>query len=88
MQFTDKDYADAEAFRAVIYREALKRVHERDESVTAVVDPNPIEAYFLCVWDYPGAWYPYVGVPDRYKDREELIADIVRHTLAQRKPHR
>ena len=88
MQFTDRDYADAEAFRAVIHREALKKAQAREPDVTAVVDPNPIEAYFLCVWDYPGAWYPYVGVPERYKSRDELIADIVRNTLAQHKKHR
>ena len=77
----DKDYKDAEEFREKIHKEVLEKARKLYPGVTKVIDRNPVEAYLLNVWDYPGAWYVYVGVPDGYHGRDALIDALVKDTI-------
>ena len=79
--YSEKDRMDAAAFRNEIHQEALAKVRKIDPAIEAVVDRYPIEAYFDRVWDYPGAWYPVIGIPKDAGSRERLIDSIVRDTL-------
>lgn len=88
---TERDLRDAAKFRERIHQEALDRVRRFYPDVTDVYDPHPVDAYFEWKWDYPGAWYLYVSVPEGYKSRDALVNAIVRATIDHmgqpRKPH-
>lgn len=79
--YSKKDLADAAAFRAAIHKEALRKARRRDPQIEEVYDRHPVEAYFRNVWDYPGAWYLYVSIPEGYDSRDALVEDIVRDTI-------
>ncbi len=34
------------------------------------------------MWDYPGAWYTVVAVPEGYKSRKALVDTLVKMTVA------
>lgn len=82
--YSEKDRKDAAAFRDEIHKEALAKVRKIDPAVDSVVDRYPVEAYFDRVWEYPGAWYPVIGIPKEAGSRERLIDSIVRDTLMNR----
>ena len=81
--YSESDLADAADFRERIHAQALERVRQIRPEVTEVVDPYPAEAYFQQLWDYPGAWYTIIAIPEGFKSREALIDTIVRETLAR-----
>ena len=81
--YTEKDLRDAAEFRKGIHREALGIARLRCPGIAAVTDRHPAEDYFRLVWDYPGAWYLYVSIPEGYRSRDELIGEIVRDTVAE-----
>lgn len=78
---SEKDYQEAAAFRAHIHEEALRKAQAYDPSIEEVFDRHPVEAYILNVWEYPGEWYHYVGVPEGYNSRDALVRAIVSDTL-------
>ena len=77
----DSDPEEAADFRNRIHEEALKRVQRIRPEITSVIDRYPLESYFQLHWDYPGAWYRIVAIPEGVKSREILIDTIVRDTL-------
>ncbi|MBQ6292796.1 MAG: DUF2087 domain-containing protein [Lachnospiraceae bacterium] len=81
--YSESNLADAAEFRERIHAQALELVRLTRPEVTEVVDRYPVEAYFQQHWDYPGAWYTIVAIPERVKSREALIDTIVRDTLAK-----
>lgn len=81
--YSERDLADAAEFRERIHAQALELVRLTRPEVTEVVDRWPVEAYFQQHWDYPGAWYTIVAIPESAKSREALIDTIVRDTLAK-----
>ncbi len=81
--YSESDLADAAEFRDRIHAQALELVRLTRPEVTEVVDRYPVESYFRQHWDYPGAWYTTVAIPESVKSREALIDTIVRDTLAQ-----
>lgn len=79
--YTEKDLEDAERLRSIIHAEALEKVRRTYPDADRVYDRHAVEAYLTEYWDYPGAWYTMTSIPDGYKSRDELVDDIVRHTL-------
>lgn len=75
------DLKDAAEFREGIHAEALKRVQAIRPDIKQVVDDYPVNAYLRQIWDYPGAWYTIVAIPESEKSREALLNKIVRETL-------
>ena len=80
--YSDGDLKSAAEFREQIHAEALRRVRQFRPEVTAVIDRYSVESYFQRHWDYPGAWYTIVAIPESAGSREALIETIVRDTLA------
>ena len=80
--YSDGDLKSAAEFREQIHAEALRRVRQFRPEVTAVIDRYSVESYFQQHWDYPGAWYTIVAIPESAGSREALIETIVRDTLA------
>ena len=81
--YSENDLVDAAEFRDRIHAQALELVRLTRPEVTEVVDRYPVESYFQQHWDYPGAWYTIVAIPESAKSREALIDTIVRDTLAK-----
>ena len=81
--YTDRDLADAADFRSKIHAEALKRIQRIHPDISSVIDRYSAEDYFQQHWDYPGAWYTIVAIPESAGSREALIDTIVRDTLAR-----
>ncbi len=80
-ELTEKDLKDAAKFRDGVHKEALEIVRRRFPEIQEVYDPNTVYTYFKNVWDYPGQWYLYVTIPEKYKTRQELVDDIVHKTI-------
>ena len=83
-EYSDRDLESAADFRNRIHAEALKRVQQFRPDITSVTGRYSVYAYFQKIWDYPGAWYTIVAIPESAGSREALIDTIVRDTLAQR----
>ena len=83
MNYEDGNLEDAEDFRNRIHVEALLRAQKIRPDITSVIDRYPVESYFQQHWDYPGAWYTIVAIPEDVKSREALIDIIVRDTLKE-----
>ena len=81
--YDDRNPEDAKDFRNMIHAEALQRVQRIRPDITSVIDRYPVESYFRQHWDYPGAWYTIVAIPEDVKSREALIDIIVRDTLKE-----
>ena len=79
----ESDLEGAADFRNRIHAAALEIVRRVRPEAETVVDRYPVEAYFQQHWDYPGAWYTIVAIPENVKSREALIDTIVRDTLAR-----
>lgn len=83
INYSDKDLESAADFRNRIHAEALQRIQRIRPDITSVIDRYPVESYFRKNWDYPGAWYTMVGIPEDVNSREVLIDTIVRDTLKE-----
>ena len=81
INYDDHDVKDAKDFRNRIHAEALERVQQIFPDVTSVVDRYSAGEYFQQIWDYPGAWYTIVAIPEKAGSREALIDTIVRDTI-------
>ena len=81
VNYADGNLEDAADFRNRIHAEALERIQRIRPDITSVIDRYPVESYFRKNWDYPGAWYNMVGIPEDVSSREVLIDTIVRDTL-------
>ena len=81
--YDDGNLEDAADFRNRIHAEALQRIQRIRPDITSVIDRYPLESYFRQHWDYPGAWYTIVAIPEDVKSREALIDTIVRDTLKE-----
>lgn len=82
--FSEQDLQYAAEFRDWVHEEVLKKVQEKYPEIDEVVDPHPVEEYFQQVWDYPGAWYNVVAIPECYKNRKALVDTLVRLTIENR----
>ena len=80
-----KDHEDAVKFRDSIHQQALDRIHQRYPEVDHVIDRHPVDDYISQYWDYPGAWYTRIGIPDSFKSRDDCIDTLVRDTIKQLK---
>lgn len=79
--YSEKDYRDAAELRDAVHRQALARLRRMHPDISSVEDPYPPEAWLRQYWDYPGAWYPMVAIPEGFRSRDELIGALVSRTL-------
>jgi len=83
--FSEQDLKYAAEFRDWVHEEVLKKVQERYPDIDEVLDPHPVEEYFQQVWDYPGAWYTIVAIPEGYKSRKALVDTLVKMTIESKR---
>ena len=76
-----QDLKYAAEFRAGIHEKVLERVHMLNPDIDCIIDPYRVEDYFQWNWEYPGAWYLYVAIPEGYRSREAFIQFLVKNTL-------
>lgn len=76
-----QDLKYAAELRALIHEKVLERVCQVDPDIDTVIDPYRVEDYFQWSWEYPGAWYIVVAIPEGYKGREAFIQFLVKNTL-------
>ena len=77
----EQDLKYAAELRAEIHSEALARIRQVNPDISSVIDPYDVRDFFQWNWDYPGAWYLYVAIPEGYKSREAFILFLVKNTL-------
>ena len=82
---SEQELKAAADFRNRIHAEALERVRRICPEIESVTDRYEAEDYFQQHWDYPGAWYTIVAVPESAGSREALIDAIVRDTIAAKR---
>ena len=80
---SEKDLEYAAELRELIHQKVLEKVQSIDPGIDTVVDPFPVESYFQWSWEYPGAWYLVVAIPEGFKSRNAFIDFLVRKTLEQ-----
>ena len=78
---SEKDLEYAAELRELIHQKVLEKVRMVKPAVDTVVDPYPVESYFQWMWDYPGAWYIVVAIPEGFKSRDAFINYLVKETL-------
>ena len=78
---SEKDLEYAAELRELIHQKVLEKVRMINPAIDTVVDPYPVESYFQWVWEYPGAWYIVVAIPEGFKSREAFINYLVKETL-------
>ena len=78
-----KDLEYAADFREWIHREVLEKVRLTNPAIDAVVDPYPVESYFQYNWEYPGAWYLIVAIPEGFRSRDAFVDFLVKQTLGR-----
>ena len=78
---SEKDLAEAAEFRARIHEKVLEKVQAVNPGIDTVVDPYPVESYFQYSWEYPGAWYLVVAIPEGFRSRDAFIDFLVKETL-------
>ena len=78
---SEQELKDAAEFRDGIHREALERLHSIRPGIRSVKDPYPLESYFEWNWEYPGAWYRYVSIPEGFRSRKAFVDFLVQNTL-------
>ena len=78
---SEQDLKYAAEFRTGIHKEALERIRLVNPDIDYVIDPYRVEDFFQWNWEYPGAWYLYVAIPEGYKSREAFIQFLVKNTL-------
>lgn len=77
----EKDLADAAEFREFIHGKVLEKARQTRPGIDTVVDPYSVEDYFQWNWEYPGAWYLYVAIPEGFRSRDAFIDFLVGKTL-------
>ena len=78
IQYIEQEEKTVEEIRSA----ALRKVQMLYPEATYVIDPRTIDDYCYIEWDYPGVWYSRgFKLPDGFKDKDELIDDIVKRTL-------
>ena len=82
---SEKDLEYAAELRELIHQKALEKARIINPAIDTVVDPYPVESYFQWTWEYPGAWYIVVAIPEGFKSRDAYINFLVKETL---KKHR
>ena len=55
---------NAAELRTEIHEKVLERVRLANPDINSVIDPYQVEDYFQWNWDYPGAWYIVVAIPE------------------------
>lgn len=79
-----RDLEEAAEFRAGIHEKVLEIVRMTNPEIESVTDPYSVDDYFQWNWEYPGAWYLYVAIPEGFKSRKAFIEFLVKETLGQR----
>ncbi len=77
----ERDLEYAAELRELIHQKVLEKARIINPLIHTVVDPYPLESYFQWVWDYPGAWYIMVAIPEGFKSRDAFINFLVKETL-------
>ena len=77
----EKDLAYAAEFREDLHKEVLEKARQINPRIDTVVDPYSVNDYFQWNWEYPGAWYLYVAIPEGFKSRDAFVDFLVRKTL-------
>lgn len=80
--YSEMDLKHASELRDWVHEEVLEKARAVYPDIKGVVDPYPVESYFQKMWDYPGAWYTIVAVPEGYKSRKALVDTLVKMTIA------
>ena len=78
---SERDLKYAAELRELIHQKVLETVRMINPAVDKVFDPYPVESYIQWVWDYPGAWYVVVAIPEGFKSRDAFINHLVKETL-------
>jgi len=78
---SERDLEYAAELRELIHQKVLEKVRMINAAIDTVFDPYPVESYFQWVWDYPGAWYVVVAIPEGFKSRDAFINYLVKKTL-------
>ena len=81
MEYSDKDLEDAASLRAAVHEEALAKVRRYFPYADKATDHYSTMDYLQQYWDYPGAWYTRVAIPEEFKSRDECVNEIVKNTL-------
>ena len=81
----EQDYKYANELRDLIHEKVLEKARLTDPGIDTVVDPYPVDAFFQWNWEYPGAWYLIVAIPEGFKSRDAFIDFLVQKTLEQHK---
>lgn len=79
-----KDLEYAADLRQRIHQEVMEKVRQTDPRIDAVADPYPVESYFQYSWEYPGAWYLVVAIPEGFRSRKAFVDFLVKETLGHR----
>lgn len=82
-----KDLEYAAELRELIHQKVLEKVQMTNPGIDTVVDPYPVESYFQWSWEYPGAWYLNVAIPEGFKSRDAFINFLVKETLKNAAAH-
>lgn len=80
---SEQDLKYAAELRELVHQKALEKIRLVNPAVDSVLDPYPVESYFQWSWEYPGAWYLIVAIPEGFKSRNAFIDFLVRKTLEQ-----
>ena len=78
---SERDLEYATQLRELLHQKALEKVRTINPAIDTVVDPYPVESYFQWTWEYPGAWYIVVSIPEGFKSRDAFINFLVKKTL-------
>ena len=76
-----KDLEYAAELREQIHQKVLEKVRLTNPAIDTVVDPYPVESYLQYSWEYPGAWYLVVAIPEGFRSRDAFIDFLVKETL-------
>ena len=78
---SEQDLKYAAELRALIHEKVLERVWPVNPEIDTVMDPYRVEDYFQWSWEYPGAWYIVVAIPEGFRSREAFIKFLIKNTL-------
>ena len=81
---SEQDLKYAAELRELIHQKALEKIQLVNPAIDSVLDPYPVESYFQWSWEYPGAWYLIVAIPEGFKSRNAFIDFLVKKTLDPR----
>ena len=78
---SEQDLKYAAKLRAEIHEKVLERLRMVNPDIDSVIDPYRVEDFFQWMWDYPGAWYIVVAIPEGFRGRENFMEFLVKNTL-------